>query len=986
MFKMKISLPDDGSHEFCNAIEPHIDQPNLDSELNNLQTLFTRNQVRPNKNSSFNLSVINFRSIKNKQAELQAFLVTHNVNIIIGTESHLDDSITNSEIFPNHYQVYRNDRNTYGGGVCILVDNNIPSNQVIVDGVCEVVWVQIHNHEHSSVILGSFYCPPQSPVHIWDDLAHCVSQIRNRFPDTALLLGGDFNCPGIDWSTGNLTDSYLSGTFRNSLIEFAQEFLLEQIVLKPTRGDNILDLCFTSHPDRINQCIIVPGLSDHDAVIVEVLYNLPFSRKPKKRVYCYNRADWDGLREELIELSSHYFERNVNCTKSVQENSKYICDNLLKAIDTYVPVKFNSNSNNAPWITPQLKRLIRKKQRYYNKARRTKQSSDWAEYKSVQGQVRQTIRTEHQKHIEKILNSSSNFNGNKPFWHYIKSRRKDQTGISSLQTSNGVATTPAEKAEVLNNTFKSVFTSEDLGPLPTLPESTYPTLPEITITEQGVFALLSQIDPHKACGPDNIPAKILHEMAQELTPMITHLFKQSLDTSELPSEWKSAYVTPVFKKDKKSDPSNYRPVSLTSILCKTFEHVLVSQIMKHLENNQILCPNQFGFRTKHSCESQLLLTVHDFSQYMNNKTQIDIGILDFSKAFDKVAHARLIQKLEFYGIRGKPLHWINSFLSNRTQQVVVEGSYSTSSKVTSGVPQGSVLGPTLFLIYINDLVMNIQSTVRLFADDCLIYRPIETATDHQILQEDLQKLSNWADKWKMKFNINKCCIMQLSKCHHVSEFSYSMSGQALNIVEQHSYLGVIIDHKLSWQPHVDYVCGKAMKLIGFLNRNLRTCSKELKELSYKQFVLPVLDYASSIWDPYHQNQINKLEMIQHRAARFVMNQPWRRNVRDSITSLLSSLKWPTLQLRRECTRLTLLYKITNNILQIPSDYLPTPSSITSTRSRNDRKFLHYQTTMDCFKYSFFPRTIPKWNQLPTDIVNANQVDSFRTLLNQYFNL
>ena len=163
--------------------------------------------------------------------------------------------------------------------------------------------------------------------------------------------------------------------------------------------------------------------------------------------------------------------------------------------------------------------------------------------------------------------------------------------------------------------------------------------------------------------------------------------------------------------------------------------------MNHLETHQILCSNQFGFRIKHSCESQLLLSIHDFSHYMNNRTQVDIGILDFSKAFDKLAHSRLVQKLELYGIRGKPLQWIKSFLSNRVQQVVVEGSYSTPCNVTSGVPQGSVLGPTLFLIYINDLVTHIQSTVRLFADDCLIYRPIFTPTDHQILQEDLQKLS-----------------------------------------------------------------------------------------------------------------------------------------------------------------------------------------------------------------------------------------------------
>ena len=202
------------------------------------------------------------------------------------------------------------------------------------------------------------------------------------------------------------------------------------------------------------------------------------------------------------------------------------------------------------------------------------------------------------EHLTKILSSSSNLNCNKPFWHYIKSQKKDQTRISSLKTTNGVATTPAEKAEVLNNAFHSVFTTSSL---PTLPVSTHPSLPEISIAEHGIFTLLSQIDLHKACGPDNIPAWVLQELAQDSTPMITHLSKQSLDIGELPLEWKTDYVTLIFKKDKRSDSSNYWLVSLTSILRKKFGHILVSQIINHLETYQILCPNQFTFRVKHSC-------------------------------------------------------------------------------------------------------------------------------------------------------------------------------------------------------------------------------------------------------------------------------------------------------------------------------------------------------------------------------------------------
>ena len=637
-------------------------------------------------------------------------------------------------------------------------------------------------------------------------------------------------------------------------------------------------------------------------------------------------------------------------------------------------------------MTSQLKRLIRKKQRCYNKAKCTKRSTDWAEYKSIQGQVRQSIRNEHQNYITKILSSSSNLNGNKPFWHYIKSQKKDQTGISSLQTANGVATTPAEKAEVLNNAFHSVFTTEDLSSLPTMPVSTHPSLPEISITEHGVFTLLSQIDPHKACGPDNIPARVLQVLAQDLTPMITHLFKQSLDIGELPPEWKTAYVTSIFKKDKRSDPSNYRPVSLTSILCKTFEHILVSQIMNHLETHQILCPNQFGFRAEHSCESQLLVTINDFAYALNNKLQVDIGILDFSKAFDKVPHIRLIQKLEYYRIRGKPLQWIKSFLSHRSQRVIIEGCYSSSCEVTSGVPQGSVLGPSLFLIFINDLINNIQSTIRLFADDCLIYRPICSSIDHEVLQQDLDTLTSWAETWQMQFNVNKCSILQLSKHHHKSSFPYSMSGKLLKIVKQHSYLGIQIDHHLSWNSQVDYVCSKAMRLIGFLQRNLRNCSKELKELSYKQFVLPILEYASTVWDPYHLCNVNKIEMIQHRAARFVLGCPWRKDFRDSITSMLSLLGWPSLQLRRKCARLTLLFKLLHNFLVISPEYLPVLSPVTTTRANHDFKFLHYQTSIDCYKFSFFPRTVPEWNALPPYIVNEQTLNSFKNSLYQYCKL
>ena len=337
------------------------------------------------------------------------------------------------------------------------------------------------------------------------------------------------------------------------------------------------------------------------------------------------------------------------------------------------------------------------------------------------------------------------------------------------------------------------------------------------------------------------------------------------------------------------------------------EHVIVSHIMKHLEFNNILSDKHFGFRSRHSCETQLLITIDNLARALNNKLQIDCGILDFAKAFDKVPHLRLLHKLEFYGIRGCLLNWIKSFLTNRTQQVVVEGSVSSSCEVTSGVPQGSVLGPALFLIYINDITENINSQIRLFADDCLIYRPINSIEDHLILQNDLHTLVDWSNKWQMEFNIPKCTILQITLRQQSDPFDYRMNNIILKTTDQHPYLGICLHHKLSWNPHITQLCNKANRLLGFLHRNLKTSLKHIKEMAYKQFILPVLQYCSTIWDPHQHNLIHKLEMVQHRAARFVLNRPWKRNNRDSITELLQQLNWSTLETQRKNARPTLLF-------------------------------------------------------------------------------
>jgi hypothetical protein len=351
----------------------------------------------------------------------------------------------------------------------------------------------------------------------------------------------------------------------------------------------------------------------------------------------------------------------------------------------------------------------------------------------------------------------------KQFWSFVKKLKKDSSGIPALKDAQGgLVTNNKEKAELLNCQYQKQFTQERLDDLPVEAESNIPTMPDLTIREEGVTKLLSDLNPHKAAGPDEISPWVLKTAANELGPALSVLFQLSLDTGVVPVDWLCANITPIFKKGDKTNPANYRSVNLTSVCSKLFEHILHSNIMHHLNANEILCEQQHGFRQGHSCETQLISTIQDIALELDNRKQIDIIIMDFTKAFDKVPHRRLLLKLWRYGIRGKIHKWIEGFLTHRKQRVVIDGESSEWVNVESSVPQGTVTGPLDFLLFINDLPDNITTNVRLFADDCILYTTVAGPEDAGKLQQDLDTLTKWQTTWQMEFNPQKCYVMHIT--------------------------------------------------------------------------------------------------------------------------------------------------------------------------------------------------------------------------------
>ena len=352
----------------------------------------------------------------------------------------------------------------------------------------------------------------------------------------------------------------------------------------------------------------------------------------------------------------------------------------------------------------------------------------------------------------------------KKFWQYINRTTKIVIGIGDLETpSNRLSVNDKDKAEILANFFSSVFTQENMENMPTVTMSkSNGGLESYEIGVEDVRKKLSILNPNKSPGSDNLHPSILREMKNVLDKPLTMLYQETLTTGMIPDDWKHAKVTAIFKKGEKKKPNNYRPVSLTSIPCKVMELIILDQIMKHMKRNNLFSNKQFGFLDGRSTVLQLLIVLDKWTRTIDEGGSIDCIYCDFKKAFDKVPHKQLLKKIEGYGIRGEILGWIKAFLSDRTQQVIVNGETSQCKEVISGIPQGSVLGPLLFVIFINDLPTQVKSDIFLFANDTKIFRNIRSEDDRETLQKDINTMLEWANKWQLEFHPDKCVSMSIN--------------------------------------------------------------------------------------------------------------------------------------------------------------------------------------------------------------------------------
>jgi hypothetical protein len=490
--------------------------------------------------------------------------------------------------------------------------------------------------------------------------------------------------------------------------------------------------------------------------------------------------------------------------------------------------------------------------------------------------------------------------------------------------------------------------------LPTLDQDLVSILSEVHITPAVVEKKLSKLRKNKACGPDGVHVNVLSQVLELAIPL-SLLFNLSMCTGSIPQDWRDANITPLFKKGSRLAPNNYRPVSLTSQVVKLFERLILDCLLAHIDVNSIISCHQHGFQEKSSCITNLLECFNDWTESLDSGLGTDIIYLDFSKAFDTVPHERLLYKLSSVGIKGKVLKWLRCFLSNRRQRVVLRNGVSSWGQVISGVSQGSILGPILFLIYVNDIPDWVGSIAKLFADDTKVYTEIRSSSDCNFLQNDLNALVAWAKIWLLNFNASKCVVIRIKES---IPYLYSIDDTALQVVSEQRDLGVLVSNDLKPAKHITSCVKKANQRSGLFKRCFTNLTSEKITILYCALIRPVLEYGSPVWNPALIKDISVLEKTQ---ARFLR--------------LGGVVDCETLELRRWRQDMTETFKYINNLYKSPASSLLEPAS---RQSRGHRHKLFKQHCKSTVRQNFFAnRVVDSWNGLPATVAESASLSIFK---------
>ena len=929
------------------------------------------------------------------------------------TESWLKGYITDAQVHMENYQVLRSDRPDRVGGGCLLYVHDqlvITQSNHYEDRNNNMITCYIKS---CNTLFAVLYRPPGKDTPgfkmLLDKLQGHIDTLSEGSVSPDIYITGDLNYPSIDWMNGTGSKESTEG---QDLLEFLCRNFLTQVVAVPTRGDNILDLVFTNVPRYVTEVKVTPTtLSDHNLVQVQLGFNMinPASQgitptDPHSfRAVNYHNADFDSLSSELSEVD--WIALWALCEEDLDSFLE-----LLRLTVLQLTLKHSPKKESREEVKSRRRRgnrhiyVLKRKRRKLNTRIRALQQATPGSNKipKLQEEVSLLCYNIQEGIVKKLNKKEKNAveairKNPKYFFSYAKRFQKTRSTIPVLRDGYGnLVADPTTKAEILQGQYLKVFSDPEKADLeecmrsPGLPQGLQKGFSELDFTRDDIIQALKELDPYSAGPDDEIPARILSSCKNELALPLTMFWNKSFGTGKIPEVLKTQFITPIFKGGDRTDPANYRPVSLTSHIMKTFERVMRTNLVQHLEENQLISRNQHGFRKKRSCMTQLISHIEQIYQALNNDNEVDVIYLDFAKAFDKVDHQVLMAKLHHYGIHGKVLEWIRQFLVDRKQAVVVEGHKSSFQPVKSGVPQGTVLGPILFVLYINDLLHSINfSKAFSFADDTKLIGEIRGEQSVQLLQEDLNTVIGWSHANNMELHEKK---------FEVVSYSLNASGSLRQLpfypltVEYHTPkghtiipqkvvrdLGVYISNDRSWSPHIEKTVQGAYVMAAWALSAFRDRSEVLMLTLYKSLVRSKLEYCCPVWNPSKLGDVRKLEDVQRSFTKKITGCK-----ELSYYERLKKLRLLSLQRRRERYCIIHVWKIRNGLAPNDTEIQFADHQRLGVRASIPAINRKAQMSIKAdYDRSFRVRAAQLFNMLPADLRGVSTLDAFKSGLGRF---
>ena len=884
--------------------------------------------------------------------------------ILCLTETWLDDTIDDCTLLiPGYQPIVRHDRaktdpgiiNHGGVAVYLRTDIAFKHRLDLEENSVESVWVEISSLT-GNFLLSVIYRPPSERAEYWTILENHIENARESSP-LPVIICGDFN------SNTLIRPCHIVPLLQRQGLHVVNN---EATFFTPTSA-TCLDLFAVSQPKDVESVYTTsPSLSGHACLILCKNSKITKTNSYTRKVLNYKRTDWNAVNNSLSEPLTGQIEDDANLDEFADKWGTI----FLRIVEKHTPTKIiKIRPEDKRWMNAEIRRLMKKRDIAYRKAKgKPREDIAWQRDKNLVRQKNEAVARAKKSRLdvlaEKINSGSTN---QKTWWSLARGiyRPRNDTSEAPLEKDGKLISSAQERAEIFNKYFadmNNVEGGEEMVDTPVIRHPNAVGLDSLQWNSDDVVKAIRRMRTDSATGYDGISNLALQQTAQTISRQLAPLFNRCIQRGCMPLCWKRANVTPIHKKGSLNDFRNYRPISLLSCLSKVLERLVSDDLRDYLEKNNIITGAQYGFRKKSSTLDQLLDVYDKMMSGLDQRKVTKLLFLDVSKAFDRVWHNGLLHKLECLGVNGGVLEFFRSYLGDRYQRVALRGVLSSWLPLRAGVPQGSILGPLLFLVYSNDLVDEISSMVKLFADDTILGVTKDSATECVLaLQQDILKVSDWARRWKVSLNCLKTKCLTVTR--RTPEYApLTMNGRLVEEVDYHCHLGLRLQSNGKWKHQVDHMLARASKRLAILKYYSRRFTRRPLLQLYLSYIRPLLEYGDYVWCNIHKHEEDALEAIQLSAMRSITGN----KIGTSHFGLYRELDLPTLKTRRYSARMLKFFEVLNRDTdgRLNRSDFGTVEERNPYRTRygNDLAIQTFHTEL-C-RTSFRHQCIVDWNALP----------------------